>query len=252
MYDKAKILTSGDSAVTLELGNIIDHGIFIKIKQISMIIESEKIDWIREYMPTFRSILIHYDPIMINFNDLKDEIYEIIDRSNLVTKIKSRKYYVPVLFNKEYGPDLENVAKTHNLTIGQVVEIFTKETYLNYFTGFMPGLPNMSLPAILHTPRLKTPRLKVNAGSVGFGGKQACIYPLTSAGGHNLVGRTPLRLFDNKKLIQTNKIEEAIIFKTGDYLKFVKINENEFNKIAKDIEQDKFTVEYEKIEEEVV
>lgn len=252
MYDEPIILNSGDIAVTLEIGNSIDKETFIKVRQISITIEKEKISWIKEYMPTFRSILIHYDPSKIKYKDLLVELMRIVDRSKEIKKIIVKKYLVPAIFGGQFGPDLERVAKIHDISEKDVINIFIGKEYLNYFNGFAPGLPNLPLPESLFTPRLKVPRIKIPYGSIGLGGQQACIYPLDSPGGHNLIGRTPIILFNKEKLLLSDNLSESILFKTGDYLKFYSIDEEEYYIIKDNIANNKFKITFDIFEERLI
>ena len=105
--------------------------------------------------------------------------------------------HIPVLYNLEMGPDLEEVASYNNLTIEEVVQIHTTNEYLVYMLGFMPGFPFLGgLDERIHTPRRSEPRVKINAGSVGIANNQTGLYPSDSPGGWQIIGRTPLKVFD--------------------------------------------------------
>ncbi|MBQ6866413.1 MAG: 5-oxoprolinase subunit PxpB, partial [Clostridia bacterium] len=135
---------------------------------------------------------------------------------------------VPVLYGGSHGPDLENVAKLHDMTPEEVIRIHTAPVYLNYMLGFLPGFCYLGgLDERIHTPRLTTPRVSIPAGSVGIAGSQTGIYPLTSPGGWQLIGQTPLRLYDPKR-------EKAILVDAGMNMIFYPIDEAEYERIRRE------------------
>ncbi|MDK9358733.1 5-oxoprolinase subunit PxpB [Lelliottia sp. V106_10] len=128
---------------------------------------------------------------------------------------ESRFIEIPVVYGKEAGPDLGEVARHAGLSERQVVELHASVDYVVWFLGFQPGFPYLGgLPEQLHTPRRGEPRLQVPAGSVGIGGQQTGIYPLASPGGWQLIGLTPLALFDAHR-------EEPVLLRPGDTVRFV-------------------------------
>ena len=135
---------------------------------------------------------------------------------------------MPVLYGGDHGPDLINVAKLHDMTPEEVIQLHTAPTYLNYMLGFLPGFCYLGgLDERIHTPRLTTPRVKIPAGSVGIAGSQTGIYPLDSPGGWQLIGQTPLRLYDPKR-------EKAILVDAGMTMKFYPIDEAEYERIRRE------------------
>ena len=131
---------------------------------------------------------------------------------------------IPVVYGGEYGPDLEYVAEHNGISTEEVVEIHHSSSYLIYMLGFVPGFPYLGgMSEKIATPRLKSPRVAIPAGSIGIAGAQTGIYPLESPGGWQLIGRTPLKLFDPGK-------EDPFLPKPGHYLKFFPIEEKDFEK----------------------
>ena len=128
---------------------------------------------------------------------------------------ESREVSVPVVYGGEYGPDLGEIARHSGLSEKQVVELHSSVEYVVWFLGFQPGFPYFGgLPEQLAMPRRAEPRLLVPAGSVGIGGAQTGIYPLATPGGWQLLGRTPLALFDPKR-------KEPVLLRSGDRVRFV-------------------------------
>lgn len=122
---------------------------------------------------------------------------------------------IPVIYGGAEGPDLEEVARLHNLTTRQTVEMHSSAEYVVYFLGFQPGFGYLGgLPDVLHTPRRAVPRVKVPQGSVGIGGSHTGVYPLASPGGWQIIGNTPLALFDAQASSST-------LLRPGDSVRFV-------------------------------
>ena len=146
-----------------------------------------------------------------------------IEQAPLETSLpEPRLCRIPVLYGGSYGPDLQGVAQYHGITEEEVVRLHCSRPYLVYLIGFMPGFPYMGeLPSELITPRLKTPRLVVPAGSVAIAQRQTGIYPMDSPGGWHLLGKTPVRMFDPKK-------DPPSYLRMGDLVKFYPISEKEF------------------------
>ncbi|VDR28906.1 Sporulation inhibitor kipI [Raoultella terrigena] len=128
---------------------------------------------------------------------------------------ESREIAIPVIYGGEAGPDLGEVARHCGLTEKQVVELHSSVEYVVWFLGFQPGFPYLGgLPEQLAMPRRAEPRLQVAAGSVGIGGAQTGVYPLATPGGWQLLGRTPLALFDAQR-------KEPALLRSGDRVRFV-------------------------------
>ena len=131
---------------------------------------------------------------------------------------------IPVCYGGELGPDLDDVARQHQITAQDVIDLHSGAVYLVYMVGFMPGFAYMGgLPAQLATPRRATPRTAVPAGTVGIGGSQTGVYPLESPGGWNLIGRTPVKVFEIAR-------EPATLLTTGDRARFVPISARDFER----------------------
>ena len=135
---------------------------------------------------------------------------------------KGTEIKVPVVYGGEFGPDLRRVSDYSNLTENEVIERHTQRSYLVYFIGFSIGFPYLGgMDESIATPRLKSPRKKVDSGHIGIAGSQTGIYPLSSPGGWNLIGKTPIDVFDID-----NPTSSKI--KMGDRLKFTPIDESKF------------------------
>lgn len=236
MYDKIKYLPAGDKAVVMEFGNEISAEINTKIKNTVKTLEEAKIYGIEELLPTYRSILINYDPLKIQYIDLIRSLDEIKNKTVQNREEEIKVVELPVCYGGEFGPDIDYVAQHNNLTTQEVINIHTGEDYLVYMLGFTPGFAYLGgMSEKIATPRLSSPRLKIPAGSVGIAGTQTGIYPSETPGGWQLIGRTPLKLYNPKK-------EPPALLNAGDYIRFVSISQQEYQFILSQVEEDKYQV----------
>ncbi|MDW7669929.1 MAG: 5-oxoprolinase subunit PxpB, partial [Bacillota bacterium] len=190
------------------------------------------LDWI----PTYRSILIKYNPSVISNHQLINQLASletIKDNKELSTPFITE---IPVVYGGAFGPDLEYVANHNNLSVKEVIKIHSERNYLIYMKGFTPGFPYLGgMSERIATPRLKSPREKITGGSVGIAGNQTGIYPIDSPGGWQLIGKTPVKLFNPEK-------EEPFLLRAGDYLRFVPVTEEEYSQIELQISLNKYEV----------
>jgi len=231
MYIKTRYLTAGDKAIVLEFGNEISKELNLLVRKMYYCINNKNIEGIEETVPTYRSLTIYYNPQKIKYADLSKKLKEL---EKSVTEITLPADYVtelPVVYGGEHGPDLEFVAQDNKLSTKEVIKIHSQKEYFIYMLGFSPGFAYLGgMSDKIATPRLEKPRMKVLGGSVGIAGKQTGIYPIESPGGWQIIGRTPVKLFDPQK-------EPPFLLKSGDYIKFYPINQEQFKEIEKKVNQ---------------
>ncbi|MGL5544197.1 MAG: 5-oxoprolinase subunit PxpB [Cetobacterium sp.] len=230
-----KFLKAGDSAMIIELGNKISPKINSQLKYITDFLDEIKSEIIRDLLPTYRSIIINYNPLKISFDNLKNMIEKNVNLKNIDNENKIKEIIeIPVLYGGEWGPDIQNISLHNDLTVDEVIKIHESEEYLIYMLGFTPGFPYLGgMAKSIATPRLQTPRIKIPAGSVGIAGEQTGIYPINSPGGWQLLGRSPLELFNPTK-------EKPFLLKSGEYIKFKSISETEYKEIKKAVAADNY------------
>jgi inhibitor of KinA len=222
LYSQAAFLVMGDRGLLLELGDEISFEVNEKVRRMALAIRAEAIHGIVETIPTYRSLLIIYNPLTLPLDELKRKLKRLEEGLQQTPFPNPKLTRIPVLYGGLYGPDLEGVAKYHQISREEVVQLHCSKPYFIYMIGFMPGFPYMGeLPEALVTPRLKTPRLTVPAGSVAIAQRQTGIYSMESPGGWQILGRTPVKMFDPEK-------EPPALLQMGDLVQFYPITEREF------------------------
>ena len=211
----------GDRGLLVELGDGINRQINQKVRTLFIGIEGHNLKGVKELVPGYRSLMVVYDPMVSSLNALKSQIMDIWDTVDETQLPSPRTVKIPVVYGDEFGPDLEWVASYLKMTPEDVVHLHIQPTYRVYMIGFMPGYPYMGVVVdSLVTPRRETPRTHVMQGSVGIAQKQTGIYPVTSPGGWQIIGRTPIRLFDPQK-------KPPSFLEMGDRVKFYPITAKE-------------------------
>ena len=217
-----RILTVGDCAVSVEFGQEISLEINHKVMALKMVLEREPIRGIVELIPTYCSLLIQYDPMDLRYGQLRDRLEALVTQLDEVEMPPKQVMEIPVAYGGEYGPDLGEVARTHNISEEEVIKLHSEPEYPIYMLGFVAGFPYLGgMNKAIATPRKKSPRLKIEAGSVGIAGEQTGIYSVESPGGWQIIGRTPLKLYDVNR-------NEPVLLKAGQYIKFKPITKEEF------------------------
>ncbi|MGN9166057.1 5-oxoprolinase subunit PxpB [Tissierellaceae bacterium HCP3S3_D8] len=236
MYDETKFIPAGDKSLVMEFGNSISPEINTKIRSMVTAIDESEFHGIEEVIPTYRSILIIYNPLIIDYQDIIDKLKKMETHLNDTSNDKTRIIELPTVYGGEYGPDIEFVAKHNNLTIEEVIEIHSSTDYLLYMLGFTPGFGYLGgMSEKIETPRLQVPRTKIPAGSTGIAGKQTGIYPIDSPGGWQLIGRTPVKLYDPLA-------EPPVLLNAGDYIRFIPIDEEKYLEILNLVNKGKYEV----------
>lgn len=236
MYKETKYIPAGDKSLVMEFGNSISPDINAKIRNMVKTLDESKIVGIEEVIPTYRSLLIIYDPLLIGYDGLVNKLKELEKASADTDSAEARIVEIPTVYGGEYGPDIEFVAEHNNLTVEEVIKIHSSTDYLVYMLGFTPGFAYLGgMDERIETPRLQTPRTKIPAGSTGIAGKQTGIYPIDSPGGWQLIGRTPVKLYDPLA-------DPPVLLNAGDYVRFVPIDEEEYFRIKELVDKGQYEV----------
>lgn len=220
----------GDCTVCVEFGNEISPEINRRIRAFKIALEKEAIDGVVETIPTYRSLSVVYRPEVIRFGELTKKFDAVLETMDSIQIPPPSVIEIPVLYGGDMGPDLEFVAAHNHKTPEEVVRIHTSGEYLIYMLGFIAGFPYLGgMSREIAAPRLKSPRVKIEGGSVGIAGEQTGIYPVASPGGWQLIGRTPLKLYDAER-------EKPVLLEAGQYIKFRAVDEAEYEAIEKQVE----------------
>jgi inhibitor of KinA len=226
LYAEPRIRPAGDLAVSVELADEISREANARVLTLERLLTERPLPGVVETLPTFRSLLVQYDPLVLGADALIERLRALAPELGRAAPPAGRQVELPCAYGGEHGPDLEEVARRLGLTPVEVVRLHAGADYLVYFIGFTPGLPYMTgMPERLTIPRLDRPRTKTPPGSVGIGGTQCSIYSVESPGGFWLLGRTPLRLYDPGAA-------DPILLRAGDRVRFRAIDPEEFRAIA--------------------
>jgi inhibitor of KinA len=226
VFEKANFRITGDCGLLVEYGDVIDPAVNQKVRSMAIAIQNNMPGGVIEIIPTYRSILIYYDPLVTNPSILRETLTDLESSLAEIEIPPPNVVEIPVCYGGEFGLDIEHVAQTHNLTLQEVIQLHSEPEYLIYMVGFAPGFPFLGgLPEVLHTPRLKTPRTLVPKGSVGIANGQTGIYPIASPGGWQLIGRTPIRLFAPER-------SNPFLYHAGDRIRFKPISPLDYRRLS--------------------
>jgi len=222
-----------ECAITVEFGNTIDEGLMSRISRFNRALSQNPFPGMYDTVPAYTTLTVFFDAVqVIRQNDLNGNscfekvsgyLENLKEDDDSAPSSESEIISIPVCYGGKFGPDLQYVAEYHNLTVDEVIGLHTDAIYKVYMIGFIPGFAYMGgLNDLLETPRKDTPQ-KVPAGAVGIAGKQTGIYPLETPGGWQVIGQTPVILFDAHR-------QPPALLKAGDRIKFEAISLSEKNK----------------------
>lgn len=233
IYHPYTIFPLGDSALTVDFGNIIDEETNGKVLQLFNQLRALRIPYITELVPAYSSLTVYYDlqllyhPSKTAFETFAEVIENLAEEKSKPNNPTSKHIDIPVCYDSRYALDIYEIATKKNLSPEEIVAIHTSKTYRVYMIGFLPGFAYMGeVDDQIAIPRKTEPRLNVDPGSVGIAGKQTGIYPLASPGGWQIIGRTPVQLFKKDAA-------PPVLFEPGDEVRFYSITEDEFKDYQK-------------------
>ena len=230
-----RIFPLGDAAITVDFGNCIDETINKEVIARFNQLQQQPLSGMIEVVPAYSSLTVYYDVMALKkkiplhqtvYEWVRQQLEERLKQPVQQNQIKERLLNIPVCYDEEFALDIQQLATTKNISVDEVIQIHTAKPYKVYMLGFLPGFAYMGeVDEKIAMPRKPQP-VNIAAGSVGIAGKQTGIYPLASPGGWQIIGRTPLKLFDVGR-------EEPTLFRAGDTVQFYSINKNEFEEIKK-------------------
>ena len=223
-----RLLPLGDAALTVEFGNEIDPSLNARVVAFAEAVHTQSWPGVLDVVPTYCSVTIHVDPLVLDVNTLMDRVRHISHVGSAQKRSSGRHHTIPVLYGGDFGPDLEDVAAFARLPMAEAIRLHASIPYRVYMLGFSPGFAYLgSVPAPLTMPRLATPRTTVPAGSVGIAGSQTGIYPTATPGGWRIIGRTPIQLYRPCN-------STPFLLSPGDMVRFESIGPHEFERLRRD------------------
>ncbi|GAC1416601.1 MAG: 5-oxoprolinase subunit PxpB [Flavisolibacter sp.] len=231
LFHPYTIFPLGDSALLIDFGNTIDETINNKVYTLYSHLKNKSFPFIKDLVPAFSSLAVYYDVISLQAfykgSTAFESLAQIIEKLTLQTiypsSTEQRNIKVPVCYSLNFGLDLRELEEIYQVSAKELIELHAAKTYRVYMLGFLPGFPYMGeIDQRIAFPRKITPRLNVPSGSVGIAGNQTGIYPFDSPGGWQIIGRTPLSLFNK------NTRSQPALFQAGDQVNFYSISEDEF------------------------
>jgi len=224
-----------EQSVTVEFGTVISEKLLHAITGFNQFLLKNPFPGLITTVPAYCTLTVFFDPLQVLAGELPgetvfDKVSYYLNKINQLKKDglieKNNEIVIPVYYGGDFGIDISTVAKTNQLSESEVIEKHTSTQYTVYMIGFVPGFAYMGgMDASLQTPRKQVPDAKIPAGSVGIAGMQTGIYPIETPGGWQIIGRTPLKMFD------VNRNQPSLL-KGGDLVSFRSIDIDEFNALA--------------------
>jgi KipI family sensor histidine kinase inhibitor len=217
-----QIIANGDSAITIFFKATVSTELTIQLLSLNQEIKNIFGERFHDLVISYQSITLYFSPDLESFDILTKQLKKTLDKPISIASFNSRLIEIPVCYEEEYAPDLKTVAEHTGLTVQEIVKRHTQVDYLVNMLGFLPGFLYLGgLSTDLFCPRKKTPAMRIEPGSVGIGGNQTGIYPVNSPGGWQIIGRTPVVMFNPKK-------DYPAIANPLDKIRFVSIASKEF------------------------
>lgn len=212
---------AGDCALVAEFGREIDEQINDRVQIMGRWIQEQRFRGVAEVIPTFRSLMICYDPGKVSYGRLVKQLQRCPFAAAADAGKEKKVHRIPVCYD---GPDLADMEQLTGLTQQEIIAIHCGTDYKIYMIGFLPGFVYLGgLDKRICAPRLETPRTRIEPGSVGIGGSQTGVYPVASPGGWRILGYTPVRFYDPNR-------SEPILCRAGEYIRFVPITRAEYER----------------------
>ncbi|OAN81958.1 hypothetical protein A8B78_00200 [Jannaschia sp. EhC01] len=222
-----RILSCGDTALTVDFGNVISITVNRRVRDLADALERAGLPGLIEMVPAYRSLTIHFDPLILSREALKSEVLQRHAMEDTSNMSPARRWRVPVVFGGAFGEDLNACADLAGLPPALFIEAFITPLYQVMMVGFLPGFSYLAgLPETLGRPRRSTPRAKVPAGSVSIGGMQAAVGSVEGPSGWHLLGRTPALPFHGSR-------DPMFLFEAGDEIRFEPVGVAQWERLSK-------------------
>lgn len=219
----------GEAALLLRFGDTLEPALTHSVQGLANLLRQAPTDGVLELVPSYSALAVHFDPLKTDLDQVAAWVRtRLRDNGPSAHRDASRLIEIPVCYGGDFGPDLADVAAHAGLGETDVIALHTRPEYTVAMIGFLPGFPYLlGLDPRLAMPRLPTPRAQVRTGAVGIGGAQTGIYPQESPGGWRLIGRTPERLFDARRMSPS-------LLLPGDRVRFVAVSPADFKRLERE------------------
>ncbi|GAC1313523.1 MAG: 5-oxoprolinase subunit B [Mucilaginibacter sp.] len=241
MRTALSIYPISEKAVTIAFGDSISEELMHRINSFDKLIREQPFPGLQTTVPAYGTLSVFFDPLQVLKSDLagttcrekvSNYLRQLNETETTAIKLESQPVTIPVCYGGELGPDLADVAVLNKITTEEVINLHSTVTYLVHMIGFVPGFAYLGgMPETIAAPRKATPRAVIPAGSVGIAGMQTGIYPLQTPGGWQLIGQTPVKLFDPARPVPA-------LLKAGDRVQFKSIEMDEFRHLQKTTDAD--------------
>lgn len=220
-----RVLACGDTAVSIEFGDRIDDRLNAQVMALDRALANRPIEGVIEAVPTYRSLLVHYDPVALSFADVSNHALSLIAADNAIGQ-PGRQLTVPVIYGGACGIDLEFVAAQAGIAVSELIARHSAVTYRVHMLGFQPGFAYLGgLDPILATPRRAQPRPNAPAGTISIGGAQSAVHSVEGPSGWHWIGRTPLQTYQPGRL-------PRFLFEPGDCIRFEPVSMKQWERLS--------------------
>ena len=238
--DTPRFLAAGDTALVVEFGRVIDRAVSERVLALRDRVQAAALEGVVELVPSFRSLMVHYDPLRTGNARLTSAIRELLAGQTAASRT-ARLWRIPACYEGQHAPDLEDVARRTGLATAEVVRLHAQTRYHVYMIGFLPGYPYLGdVPEALRLPRRSDPRVRVPAGAVAIAAAMTGVYPVESPGGWHLIGNTPVRLFDAGR-------PQPALLAPGDAVCFEPVSAAEHDRLRRRVQAGDLQIEGEPI-----
>lgn len=235
-----RFLPNGDTALTVEFGAAIDRAIAARVVTLSRRLAAADVDGLVETVPTFRSLIVHFDPDRVASSALEERVTALLPDLD-ETSAGTRLWTIPACYDAAVAPDLQDVGARTGLTGTQITECHAAETYFVYMIGFLPGYPYLGdVPEPLVLPRREDPRTRVPPGSLAIAQTMSAVYTIESPGGWHIIGRTPAPLFDAET-------EPPARLAPGDLVRFEPVSIEALSRLEDEVRDGRFRLSHEEV-----
>ena len=217
------ITNLGDTALYCDFGDEVNSEINSNVISVFNILKDEKIEGIVNLAPSYNKLIVSFDLDVINYQKVRDLIKNLEIKKKI--EIENKTIEIPICLDNKFQLDLKRLEEITKMSTSEIYKIFFSKQYFCYMTGFIAGMPFMGdVDKRLQSKRLETPRIKVPKGSIGITEKFCNIYTFESPGGWNIIGNTPIEIFNK------NKQKQPVLINPGNKVKFYEISKTEYDK----------------------